>query len=100
MQNANIFSVQFSMIYKRKIIFEFAAELPPHLHGLTFIGENIQDEWFIVEILFRLTERYPHLIARILDADGEFMLIEAADVLPKWANPDTCVQRVKIHKIV
>lgn len=68
--------------------------MPPFLHGLTFFGENVQDEWFIVEILFRLTEQFPDLIARIVDNDGEFMLIEAAEVLPKWANPDTCVQRV------
>lgn len=72
----------------------FLDELPPHLHGLTFFGENIQDEWFITEIIFHLTTIYTHLIARIIDADGEFMLIEAAEVLPKWANPDTCINRV------
>lgn len=69
-------------------------DLPPHLYGLTFYGENIQDEWYIVEIVNHLTKIYPHVIGRIFDADGEFLLIEAADVLPRWANPDTCAQRV------
>ncbi|XP_031632908.1 protein ecdysoneless [Contarinia nasturtii] len=71
-------------------------DLPPHLYGLTFYGENIQDEWFIVEIINHLTTIYPHLIGRVFDADGEFLLIEAAEVLPRWANPDTCAQRVFI----
>lgn len=35
-------------------------------------------------------------IIRIIDTDGEFLLIELADLLPKWANPDTCEQRVYI----
>ncbi len=30
----------------------------------------------------------------MVDADGEFILIEAAEYLPKWANPETCEQRV------
>lgn len=64
------------------------------MYGLTFYGENIQDEWFIVEIINHLTKIYPHVIGRTFDADGEFILIEAAEVLPRWANPDTCAQRV------
>lgn len=69
-------------------------DLPPHLYGLTFYGENIQDEWYIVEIICHLTKIYPNVIGRLCDSDGEFLLIEAAEVLPKWANPDTCGQRV------
>lgn len=75
-------------------MFQLADDLPPHLYGLTFYGENIQDEWFIVEIISYLTRIYAHVVGRVFDADGEFVLIEAAEVLPKWANPDTCAQRV------
>lgn len=71
--------------------------MPPHLYGLTFYGENIQDEWFIVEIINHLTKIFPHVIGRTFDADGEFILIEAAEVLPRWANPDTCAQRVRFN---
>jgi len=33
-------------------------------------------------------------IGSIRDSDGEFLLIEAADYLPKWLNPDTAENRV------
>lgn len=70
--------------------------LPPHLHGVTHYGDNIGDEWFIVYLLSELTRSREDYIARVCDADGEFLLIEAADVLPDWASPETCEQRVYI----
>ncbi|XP_014094470.2 protein ecdysoneless [Bactrocera oleae] len=73
-----------------------AFPLPPHLHGVTHYGDNIEDEWFIVHLLHELTREIPGCIARVIDADGEFLLIEAADALPSWANPDKCEQRVYI----
>lgn len=33
-------------------------------------------------------------MCRIEDNDGDFLLIEAADFLPKWLNPDTSENRV------
>ncbi|XP_014243368.1 protein ecdysoneless [Cimex lectularius] len=71
-------------------------KLPPHLYGVTHYGENIEDEWFIVYLLLQLTKSVPDLIARVTDVDGEFLLIEAADFLPKWANPEVCDKRVYI----
>jgi len=35
-------------------------------------------------------------VGRVCDNDGEFLLIEAADYLPKWLNPDTAENRVSI----
>lgn len=35
---------------------------------------------------------------RIEDNDGEFLLIEAADFLPKWLDPDNSANRVSIPK--
>ncbi|XP_037931357.1 protein ecdysoneless [Teleopsis dalmanni] len=70
--------------------------LPPHLHGVTHYGDNIADEWFIVFVLYELTREIADCIVRVTDSDGEFLLIEAADALPRWANPDTCEQRVYI----
>lgn len=84
----------FIFIFCFFIYFFFVEELPPHLHGITFYGENIQDEWFIVELLFHLTKQFSGLIGRVIDSDGEFVLIEAADHLPQWADPETCMQRV------
>lgn len=71
-------------------------KLPPHLYGITYFGDNIQDEWFIVSLLFHLTREVEGLISRACDSDGEFLLIEAADHLPQWANPETCEQRVSL----
>lgn len=72
------------------------AELPPHLYGITHYGDNVQDEWFIVSLLFHLTRRIHGLLARVVDSDGEFLLIEAAEHLPRWANPERCEGRVFI----
>lgn len=33
-------------------------------------------------------------LQRVEDNDGEFLLIEAADYLPKWLNPDSSQNRV------
>ncbi|KAF6202535.1 hypothetical protein GE061_002931 [Apolygus lucorum] len=72
--------------------------LPPHLYGVTHYGENIEDEWFVVYLLIYLTKNVPGLVARVVDSDGEFILIEAADHLPSWANPDICEKRVYIFR--
>lgn len=66
------------------------------MHGVTHYGDNIGDEWFIVYLLSELSKAVKDCIARVCDADGEFLLIEAADVLPDWASPETCEQRVYI----
>lgn len=76
------------------ILFITVEELPAHIYGITHFEENIQDEWFIVALLFEITKHIPDIIVRTVDADGEFMLIEAAEHLPNWANPETCEQRV------
>ncbi|KAL1518015.1 hypothetical protein ABEB36_001701 [Hypothenemus hampei] len=72
--------------------------LPPHLYGVSHYGDNIEDEWFIVFLLQTITNEIPGLIAKVHDSDGEFILIEAADYLPQWANPETCENRVYIFE--
>ncbi|CAH1992227.1 unnamed protein product [Acanthoscelides obtectus] len=71
--------------------------LPPHLYGVSHYGDNVEDEWFMVFILQQLTKEIKGLIARAYDVDGEFLLIEAANVLPRWASPETCENRVYIY---
>ncbi|XP_047534550.1 protein ecdysoneless homolog [Vanessa atalanta] len=72
-------------------------DIPQHLISITCFGDNVEDEWFIVYLLLELTKTYPDLIIQIEDNDGDFLLIEAADFLPTWANPDTTENRVFIH---
>ncbi|KAF7465981.1 protein ecdysoneless homolog isoform X2 [Marmota monax] len=72
--------------------------VPAHLYGVTKFGDNIEDEWFIVYVIREITKEFPELIARIEDNDGQFLLIEAADFLPKWLDPDNSVNRVFFHQ--
>ncbi|RWS17674.1 protein SGT1-like isoform X2 [Dinothrombium tinctorium] len=69
-----------------------------HIEGYTTFDDNVDDEWFIVFLLVELSKRDPDLVVKIEDSDGEFLLIETADYLPKWLTPETSVNRVFIHK--
>jgi hypothetical protein len=54
----------------------------------------VEDEWLIVYLLRGLTKLYPDLWIKVVDTDGEFMLIEAANALPRWLNPEIADNRV------
>ncbi|KAK1826835.1 SGT1 protein-domain-containing protein [Podospora conica] len=69
-----------------------------YLHGTTSYGDNVEDEWLIVYLLRELTKTFPQLWVRVFDTDGEFLLIEAAKVLPNWLNPENDTNRVWIHQ--
>ncbi|XP_018353882.1 PREDICTED: protein ecdysoneless [Trachymyrmex septentrionalis] len=69
----------------------------PHIYANQRFDEDIGDEWLTVFLIFRLTKVFDGLIARVVDSDGEFLLIEGAHVLPLWASPETCQDRVFIH---
>ncbi|KAL1844121.1 hypothetical protein VTJ49DRAFT_4973 [Mycothermus thermophilus] len=69
----------------------------PFLYGATHYGDNVEDEWLIVYLLRELTKSIPNLWVRVSDSDGEFLLIEAAKVTPKWLTPENDANRVWIH---
>lgn len=68
-----------------------------YLHGITDYGDSIEDEWLIVYILRELTKQFSDLWVRVSDSDGEFLLVEAANVLPKWLSPENDANRAWIH---
>ncbi|XP_023936751.1 protein ecdysoneless [Bicyclus anynana] len=70
-------------------------DITPCLMSTTCFGDNIEDEWFIVYLIFEITKKY-NLLVQVQDNDGDFLLIEAADYLPAWANPETTENRVFI----
>ncbi|XP_056290946.1 protein ecdysoneless homolog isoform X1 [Pseudoliparis swirei] len=72
--------------------------VPAHIGGSTQFGDNVEDEWFVVYLLQQITEAFPELVASVEDNDGEFLLIEAADYLPKWLSPDTSENRVFLYR--
>ena len=70
-----------------------------HLHGRMKIGDNVEDEWYVISMLFKLTVLKSNIVVKVWDQDGEVLLIEAADHLPKWAqDPDTAENRVYIYQ--
>ncbi|KAJ4825337.1 hypothetical protein Tsubulata_002680 [Turnera subulata] len=72
--------------------------VPPHLRGSLRFGDNIDDEWFVVFLLFQISLRFPSLSIQVSDSDGDFLLIEAAYHLPRWLNPDSADNRVFIRR--
>ncbi len=68
----------------------------PYLKGRTSFGDSIADEWLIVYMLLEMSKQYPDAWIRVYDTDGEFLLIEAANALPKWLNPEIAENRVWI----
>ena len=70
-----------------------------YLHGKVKIGDNVEDEWYVISMLFKLTVLNSNIVVKVWDQDGEVLLIEAADHLPKWAqDPDTAENRVYIYQ--
>ncbi|KAH7029373.1 SGT1 protein-domain-containing protein [Microdochium trichocladiopsis] len=69
-----------------------------YLQGTTNYGDSVEDEWLIVFLLRELTKSRPDLWARVADSDGEFLLIEAANVVPRWLSPEIDGNRAWIHQ--
>jgi len=54
----------------------------------------VEDEWLVVYLLRELSKVHPDLWIEAIDTDGQFLLIEAANALPRWLNPDVADHRV------
>ena len=64
------------------------------LRGRTNFGDSINDEWLIVWLLRELSLQFPSAYVSVVDTDGQFLLIEAANALPLWLNPEIADFRV------
>lgn len=67
------------------------------LRGQTNFGDSLDDEWLIVYLLRELSKQFDFIWIRIADSDGQFLLIEAANVLPLWLDPEVSDFRVWIN---
>lgn len=65
-----------------------------HFTGSTHIGESVEDEWWIVYLLLKISEKWKEAAIEIVDEDGQFLLIEAADALERWLTPSNAANRV------
>lgn len=54
----------------------------------------MEDEWLVVYILRELSKQHSDVWIKTVDTDGEFLLIEAANALPRWLNPEIADNRV------
>lgn len=68
------------------------------LTGKTDVTDAVDDEWFVVWLLRQVTEKWRDAAVAIEDDDGEFLLIEAADVLPSWVTPQNAANRVRLEQ--
>ncbi|KAL7276492.1 hypothetical protein RUND412_000513 [Rhizina undulata] len=67
------------------------------LKGRIEYGDSVEDEWFAVWMLREISRRWGQLWIRVYDTEGEFLLIEAANTLPRWINPENADYRVWIN---
>lgn len=71
--------------------------VPPHVRIDLQTGGATEDEFALIHFL-RLQQRPNQLLEKcciqIHDEDGEFLLIEAADELPEWIDPENADGRV------
>lgn len=66
-----------------------------YLEGKTDCTDCVDDEWFIVWLLREMTRNWKDAVISVSDEDGEFLLIEGAEVLPKWVTPQNAENRVR-----
>ncbi|KAI0322311.1 SGT1-domain-containing protein [Amylostereum chailletii] len=66
------------------------------LTGRMRVGDSIDDEWCVVWLLREISQKWDVVIS-VYDADGDFLLIEAADSLPSWVTPSNAENRVWIY---
>ena len=48
------------------MVCSYTGDVPDHLYGETNFGDNIDDEWFIVYLLFELTKAFPQTCIRLV----------------------------------
>ncbi|KAJ3424396.1 sgt1 protein hsgt1 suppressor of gcr2 [Anaeramoeba flamelloides] len=61
-------------------------------------SECVDDEWYVISLMFPLTSQHQDLCVSISDEDGEILLIEAANILPKWVNVETSADRCYLYQ--
>ncbi|KAF9786137.1 SGT1 protein-domain-containing protein, partial [Thelephora terrestris] len=66
------------------------------LEGTVRVGDCVDDEWCVVWLLREISKKWDVVIS-VSDSDGEFLLIEAAEVIPPWVTPSNAENRIWIY---
>lgn len=48
----------------------------------------------VVYLIRELTKKHKDVWAKVVDGDGQFLLVEAAGALPAWLEPEVADNRV------
>ena len=64
-----------------------------HVHARTHTHTHIHTHQLLLVHTVMSRGYPPHSVS---DADGQFLLIEAAQHIPKWLNPDSACNRVSL----
>ena len=79
-----------------------AAQDPAYPCGTGILSARVQDcvddEWYLTWLLLEITRRHPGTCISVRDEDGEFLLVEGADALPSWVNPENAENRVWLYE--
>ena len=103
-----------------KVTVNTVSDVPDHLSISMRHGGSVEDEWLVVHLLLLATaapcfseaalltmlegrqeKDVPDnagLLAEVRDEDGQFVLIEGADQLPQWVQPDNAEGRLWFYK--
>ncbi len=69
-----------------------------YVEGTFRVGDYIDDEWFMVRLLLEMTHSLSDVCASIVDSDGQFLLIETANYIPDWLEPENGDNRVWLSR--
>ena len=70
---------------------------PIYLGGVLEFGDCVDDEWFVVSLLYEVSKQIPRISISVTDTDGQFLLIEASSAdIPDWIGPENSENRVWI----
>lgn len=69
-----------------------------YFYGVMDYGDVVEDEWFIVYIIWELIKLNVVVWVCVVDVDGEFFLVEVVNVLFKWISLEIDCNCVWIYK--
>lgn len=69
-----------------------------YIHGISHYGGCVDDEWLMIHIMYQITLKYPDVFVRLTDTDGDVLLIQAAEELPDWMEPENTRNRAWLHQ--
>ena len=56
--------LQFIAVTCVSIFILHTGNVPAHLYGKTKFGDNVDDEWFLISLLFELSKAFPETCVR------------------------------------